>query len=154
MHKRIFIFLLVALYVNPIFSMDAPINYELFFDLCKRGNINALQEFMNENPTLNINYLDSHGQTPCLYAASWDKWEVVWELLECGADKMIKDNYGQSLFSIAVYNMFSKSFKRCLADYSIKQINDLCKTMPFRRGIDYKMVIPVNQSYQDIVSRS
>src|SRR5690606_23190257 len=34
------------------------------------------------------------------------------------------------------------------------QITALCKTMPLRRGIDYKMVMPVNQSYQDIVSRS
>jgi len=52
--------------------------------------------FIKENPMININYQNNHGTTPLLSAATWDKWNIAWYLLEhCNANKMIKDNYGK-----------------------------------------------------------
>src|SRR5204863_6141847 len=72
-----------------------------------------------------------------LHAATWGSWGIVWYLLEhCNANKMMKDNYEQTIFSIAVYNSSSYSFKKLLKIYSFNEINELCKTICLDREIE------------------
>jgi len=143
MIKKIFISLLFfATHNNYIFSMDeitssnTTIDYDHFFELCRIGEKIAIKNFIKKNPMLNINYQNNYGTTPLLYAATWGSWEIVWYLLKHNANKMMKDNYGQTLFSKAAYNLSSTYFKKLLKIYSLDEINELCKTICLKREID------------------
>ena len=135
MIKKILISLLFfALYNSYIIAMDVEsdktIDYDHFFELCKNGQKSVIKNFIKENPTIDINYQNNQGTTPLLYATTWFSWKNVWYLLKhCNANKMMKDNYEQTIFSIAVYNSSSYSFKKLLKIYSFNEINELCKTI-------------------------
>ena len=144
MTKKILILLFFfAIQNSYIFSMDeitssnTTIDYDQFFELCRIGQESAIKDFIKQNPTININYQNNHGTTPLLHAATWGNWNIVWYLLKyCNENKMMKDNYGQTLFSKAVYNWSSVHFKKLLKIYSFNEINELCKTICLQREID------------------
>src|SRR5258708_27858687 len=127
MIKKILISLFFfALHNNYIIAMDVEsdktIDYDYFFELCEKGYNNIIKNFIKENSMIDINYQDNHGTTPLLHAATWGKWDIVWYLLEhCNANKMIKDYYGQTLFSKAVYYWRSIFFKKLLKIYSLDE---------------------------------
>ncbi len=126
------------------------INYVHFFEWCKEGNVEAVEKFIQQNPTLDINYqTKDHGTTALLHAATRYEWDVVWYLLQCGADKMIKDNYDQSLFLKSLCKTHMKAFEKLLLLYSHEEINALCKSMPLKR--DCNNEIYINAHVQDVL---
>ncbi len=132
MKKMMVVGCLVA--IMPLCINAMKINYGHFFELCKKGNVEAIKQFIQQNPSLDINYqTKDYGTTALLHAATWHKWDVVWYLLQSGADKMIRDNYDESLLLKSLSVEYVKEFKKILFLYSYEEINALCKSVPFNR---------------------
>src|SRR5205085_2783864 len=100
---------------------------------------------------------DETGTTAVFHAAAWEKWYIVLCLLNNhGADKMISDQYGQTVFSKLMHaTWFSKKvwpsyyeqFVKLLNIYSLDELNALCKDMRFDRNVRdswYPKVFVVN----------
>ena len=49
----------------------------------------------------NVDKQDDYGDTPLIWAANWDRIEVVKELLKAGANKKLKSNGGQTAYDKA-----------------------------------------------------
>jgi len=132
--------------------------YTAFFVLCQKSTIGEIEDFLlhhDKNEKIDINYRNEHGITALLHVATWGRWDVVRYLLSCGADKMIPDKYGQTVFSKAVYWKLVYStnpLKELLCGYySVEEINQLCREIGFDRGVDYQIVFPVDTFVQDVL---
>ncbi len=144
MIKKMFL-LLLLISVHNIFSMNGSkalvvYRHNDFYALCSEGNKVAIKQFVKNNSRFNLNYQNEEGATFALHAAMYGKWGVVFCLLKCGADKNIKDNYGQSVFSKAIHEDSCQAFRMLLPLYSLKEINTECKTMTLDRGVDYDVI--------------
>jgi len=113
---------------------EEKIVYRTFFDACLNGNIGAINAFIASHPEVNLDYQNEHGTTPLLHAATWGEWSAVWHLRACGAHINIKDHYGQSLFSKAVYGN-ANEFKKLLTYLSLDEINRECKAICLNRDM-------------------
>lgn len=126
-----FLFLIPCLY-----GMEA-IDYSYFFDLCKQGNVDDVKTFIKQHPTIDLNHQNEHGTTPALHASTWKKWDCVKYLLrKHKINKMMPDNYGQTIFSKAVYGDNFWILRQLLGGdyYSQGELNTLCKNMCLNRS--------------------
>jgi hypothetical protein len=83
--------------VSSVFSLEpAPL-------FCAVGNKNIQNIKLLHSAGANLNVQDYHLQTPMKYAADLNWWDIVYALLELGADPSIENNSGHTI----VYNIES-----------------------------------------------
>lgn len=59
------------------------------------GNCSELITLLQQNPTF-VNYQDSHGNTPLIYAAINDRVDVIILLIDHGGDLFVRNKFGQN----------------------------------------------------------
>lgn len=146
-------------YTIITFPMLTPINCIPLFKACEEGKKEMVEQFIEDNPTYNLENKNEHGETILLYAArlahhscstgktTVTKWNIVWHLLKKGADRNVQDNHGQTVFSHGFYHyanspaIASVAFMQNITFYYTPQeINAFCKTMPIHYGFDYSPI--------------
>ena len=78
---------------------------------------------------VNLNGQSGSGDTPLLYAAGFGAYDIVYQLLEAGADYRIKDNYGSDLAYVAIERTVPPNSE--MARYREKVLKFLAK-----KGVD------------------
>src|SRR5581483_8409460 len=136
-------------------EITAAPDYIFFFDISKNNNTPHIHRFIEQqknNPAFNINYQNEHGETALVHASSWGAWQAANILLkEYKADKSIKDNYGQSLFSKSFYTSMPHTFENILQNYSAEEINAECKTLELYRNTEYHVFPQVHCLLTDML---
>jgi len=136
MKNKLFLLVMMIVQVSSICAMYQRIDYKQLFVACKDGNLQQVEEFFEHNQHVHINHRNEHGKTALLIAGSHTKWNIVDYLLQQnGIDKNVKDNYGQTLFSKAIHDKVQFSLL-VSTEYSLKEINALCKSFPRERSCD------------------
>src|SRR5690606_17230225 len=140
--KKIMLIFLIFEMTHHITAMESSTysteltEYEshLFFT-CKHADVTFTQGWIERIPTININIKDCKGRTPLLRAAYKYKLKTVKLLLQHNADKTIKDNNGQSLFSLLLYNhhLDCAAFQKLLTLYTYDEITHECTTIPLKK---------------------
>src|SRR5581483_1958515 len=162
--KNLVALLFFVIHSSDIISMK--IDYDRFFKLCKEGDFWAVTKFIDKNRTTNANYKEQlHGETPLLRAASNNgigNTNIANYLLEkCNADKMIQNNYGQTLFSKAVAYWDDYALEFLFETYSDDEINVLCRSIKLDNKWRYEdsdssvnsFVVEVLEGKRDINSK-
>lgn len=139
--KNILLFLLCA--TAHLHAMKQLTNDDLL-NACQTQSTMYIQRMLQINPTLDINYCNEHGTTPLLSAAkaqTSNSWQIARDLLKMEKINYLhKDNYGQSLFSKSIYfREPAIEFSKILAHYTLKQINDECKSLSYDRNINLEL---------------
>jgi len=89
---------------------------------CRNSLPYTIENLITKNPTIDINYQDRNGITALLHAARYDQWSNVSYLLKQGANKSLRNNNNQSLFSISLYNNYWPGFDQILNHYTPTEI--------------------------------
>lgn len=149
--KKVFsiIFFLITYNCYTI-AMDKSLSnnskvYKKLFKLCTKNKLEKVQKLIEANPLLDINYKEkTHGETLLHCAAKNYDNDVLWYLLEkCKANKMVKSNDEQTLFSKALchwirYDLFNK----LLTFYSLEEINQECQLLKSIKNWNYELGLP------------
>ena len=95
------------------------------FDACRRGDLPAVQQLVNEDPTL-VNSVDMKGFTPLILAAYNEQPEIVDFLLANGADLDVQDAAGNTALmgvSFKGYKDVAKKLIDAGADVNVRNSN-------------------------------
>lgn len=158
MLKKILLPLLLlatTLHISSMEPMVPEIDYESLFSACEQGNLDLVEHIIKNTPNIDINKQDSEGRTPLLCAAYKGKWNIIHYLLQRKANKTIRDNYGQSLFSKMVYCIHNTyhNFHQSLAFYPFDEITQECNTIPLPQdNLDHKEINPLTPDTHDVLA--
>ena len=77
--------------VNPVNKVNPTPIFRAIGQF-NRNNVRALID-----AGADLNYQDSSGETPLIFSAELNQWDIVYDLLTTGADYSIKDNTGYTI---------------------------------------------------------